>query len=83
MCPNGLSLNKKPSDERNDTRGLWRVRADTGTLGWHVKKRESFRSHWFSDGALLGPGRTLLTLLKNASDETGLMKLVFGKSVSR
>jgi len=72
MCPNGLSLNKKPSDERNDMYGLWRVSANTGTLGWHARKRESFRLNKLRMVRGLEPRRELLAI---ALDDTGMMKL--------
>jgi hypothetical protein len=72
MCPNGLSLTKKPSDDRNEMWGLWRVSADTGTVGWHARKRESFRSNELRTVRGLEPRRELLAI---ALDDTGMMKL--------
>jgi hypothetical protein len=75
MCPNvpnGLSLNKKPSDERNDMWGLWPVSANAGTLGWHAQRRESFRSNELRTVRGLEPRRELLGI---ALDDTGMMKL--------
>jgi hypothetical protein len=36
LCLNGLSLNKKPSDDTHCRDGIWRVVAITVTLGCHL-----------------------------------------------